>query len=159
MLKIHVYIASSVYAFCYVIVTQHKHDRFIVGCNTLSSMEWNKNVFSQTLMPSFSLCGINMQRMVVFLAVLCSNWLQEITCAFVIHFYLILTGCGMCTLFVLVFPCFSENVVVTCKIGSFLCSLDNLLRKNVIVFFFRNQISKWRSFEKKGYFWPTFHIF
>ena len=110
-------------------------------------------------MPSFSLCGINMQRMVVFLAVLCSNWLQEITCAFVIHFYLILKGCGMGTLFVLVFPCFTENVVVTCKIGSFLCSLDNLLQKNVIVFFFRNQISKWRSFEKKGYFWPTFTFF
>ena len=29
-----------------------------------------------------------------------------------------------------------ENVVVTCKIGSFLCSLDNLLQKNVIAFFF-----------------------
>ena len=45
-------------------------------------------------------------------------------------------GCGMGTLFVLVSPCFRENVVVTCKIGSFLCSLDNLLQKNVIVFFF-----------------------
>ena len=59
-------------------------------------------------------------------------------------------------------PCFRENVVVTCKIGSsFLCSLDNLLQKNVIVFFFGNQILKWRSFKKKkgGYFWPTFHIF
>ena len=42
----------------------------------------------------------------------------------------------MGTLFVLVSPFFRENVVVTCKIGSFLCSLDNLLRKNVIVFFF-----------------------
>ena len=38
------------------------------------------------------------------------------------------------------------------KIGSFLCSVDNLLQKNVIVFFFENQISKWRSFERKGYF-------
>ena len=36
-------------------------------------------------------------------------------------------GCGMGTLLVLVSPCFRENVVVTCKIGSFLCSLDNLL--------------------------------
>ena len=54
----------------------------------------------------------------------------------------------MGTLFVLVSLCFRENVVVTCKIGSFLCSLDNLLQKNVIVFFFGNQISKWRSFEK-----------
>ena len=46
-------------------------------------------------------------------------------------------------LLVLVSPGFSENVIVTCKIGSFLCSLDNfLLPKNVIVFFFGNQISK-----------------
>ena len=37
---------------------------------------------------------------------------------------------------VLVSPCFRENVVATCKIGSFLCSLDNLLQKNVIVFSF-----------------------
>ena len=49
---------------------------------------------------------------------------------------------------VLVSPCFRENVAATCKIGSFLCSLYNLLQKNVIVLFFRNQISKWRSFEK-----------
>ena len=50
---------------------------------------------------------------------------------------------------VLVSPCFRENVVATCKIGPFLCSLDNLLQKNVIVLFLGNQISKWRSFEKK----------
>ena len=37
---------------------------------------------------------------------------------------------------VLVSPCFRENVVGTCKIGSFLCSLGNLLQKNVIVLFF-----------------------
>ena len=53
---------------------------------------------------------------------------------------------------VLVSPCFRENIVATYKIGSFLCSLDSLLQKNVIVFFFRDQISKWRSFCKKGYF-------
>ena len=57
-------------------------------------------------------------------------------------------GCGMGT----VCSCFRENAVVTCKIGSFLYSLDNLLQKNVIVFFSGNQISKWRSFEKKSYF-------
>ena len=34
----------------------------------------------------------------------------------------------------------------------FLCSLDNLLQKNVIVFFFENQLSKWRSFEKRAIF-------
>ena len=48
--------------------------------------------------------------------------------------------------------CFRENVVATCKIGSFLCSLDNLLQKTVIVFFFGNQISKWCSFEKRAIF-------
>ena len=55
-------------------------------------------------------------------------------------------GCGMGTLSVLVSPCFRENVAVTCKIGSFLCSLNNLLQKNVIVFFFENQI----TFEKRA---------
>ena len=50
------------------------------------------------------------------------------------------------------FPCFRENGVATCKIGSFLGSLDNLLHKNVIVLFFGNQISKWRSFEKRAIF-------
>ena len=47
--------------------------------------------------------------------------------------------CRMGTLFVLVSLCFRENVVIMCKIGSFLCSLDNLLQKNVIVFFLGNQ--------------------
>ena len=55
---------------------------------------------------------------------------------------------------VLVSPCFRENVVTTCNIGSFffVCSLDNLLQKNVIVLFFGNQISKWRLFEKRATF-------
>ena len=61
-------------------------------------------------------------------------------------------GCGMGPLLVLVSPCFRGNVDVTCKIGSFLCSLDNFLQKNLIVFFFGNQISKWRSFEKRVIF-------
>ena len=51
---------------------------------------------------------------------------------------------------VLVSPCFRENVVATSKILSFLCSLDNLLQKNAIVLFFGNQISKWRSCEKRA---------
>ena len=59
---------------------------------------------------------------------------------------------------VLVSPCFRENVVAICKIGSFLCSLDNLLQKNVILFF-GNQISKWRSFEKKKAFLTYFSLF
>ena len=62
-------------------------------------------------------------------------------------------------LLVLVSPCFGENVVITCKIGSFLCSIDNLLQKNVIVFFFENQISKWRSFEKRAIFGLLFTFF
>ena len=41
-------------------------------------------------------------------------------------------GCEMGTLFVLVSPCFRENVVVTCKIESFLCSLHNL--RNCLLF-------------------------
>ena len=53
---------------------------------------------------------------------------------------------------VLVSPCLKENVVATCKIGPFLCSLDNFLQKNVTVLFFGNQISKWRSFEKRATF-------
>ena len=61
-----------------------------------------------------------------------------------------LKGGGMDPQLVLVCPCFRENVVVTCKIESFLCSLDNFLQKNVIFFFFENQISKWRSFEKRA---------
>ena len=55
-------------------------------------------------------------------------------------------------LLVLVCPCFRENVMVTCQIVSFLCSFDNFLLENVIIFFFGNQISKWRSFEKKAIF-------
>ena len=60
---------------------------------------------------------------------------------------------------VLVSPCFRENVVATCEIGSFLCSLENLLQKNVIVLFFGNQISKWRSFEKRAIFDLLFRFF
>ena len=63
-----------------------------------------------------------------------------------------LKGCGMGPWPVLVSPCFRKNVVATCNIGPFLCSLDNLLQKNVIVLFFGNQTSKWRSFEKRAIF-------
>ena len=68
-------------------------------------------------------------------------------------------GCGMGPWLVLVSPCFRENVVATCKIGSFLCSLDNLLQKNVIVLFFGNQISKWCSYEKRAIFDLLFTFF
>ena len=60
---------------------------------------------------------------------------------------------------VLISPCFRENIVATCKIGSFLCGLDNLLQKTVIVLFFGNQISKWRSFEKRAIFDLLFTFF
>ena len=63
------------------------------------------------------------------------------------------------TVLLLVSPCFRGNIVVTCKIGSFLCSLDTLLQKNVIVFFFGNQISKWRSFAKRAIFGLVFTFF
>ena len=68
-------------------------------------------------------------------------------------------GCGMGPWLVLVSPCFRENVVATCKIGFFLCSLDNLLQKNLIVFFFGNQMSKWRSFEERAIFDLLFTFF
>ena len=68
-------------------------------------------------------------------------------------------GCGMGPWLVLVSPCFKKNVVATCKIGSFLCCLANLLQKNVIVLFFGNQISKWRSFEKRAIFDLLFTFF
>ena len=68
-------------------------------------------------------------------------------------------GCGMGPWLVLVSPCFRENVVATCKIGCFLGSLDNLLQKNVIVLFFGNQSSKWRSFEKRAIFDLLFTFF
>ena len=71
----------------------------------------------------------------------------------------ILKGCGMGPWLVLVSHRFGENVVATCKIGSFLCNLDNLLQKNVIVLFFGNQISKWRSFEKRAIFDILFTFF
>ena len=60
---------------------------------------------------------------------------------------------------VLVSHCFRENVVATCKIGSFLCSLDNSLQKNVTVLLFGNQISKWRSIEKRAIFDLLFTFF
>ena len=58
-------------------------------------------------------------------------------------------GTQMDPLLVSVCPCFRGNAIVTCKIVSFLCSLGYFLLKNVTIFFFGNQISKWRSFEKK----------
>ena len=82
------------------------------------------------------------------------KWIYEVYRILIMYMYMYSKGCGMGTLFVLVSPCF-----VTCKIGSFLCNLDNLLQKNVIVFFFGNQISKWHSFEKRVIFDLLFTFF
>ena len=62
-------------------------------------------------------------------------------------------------LLALVCPCFRKNVIVTCKIKYFLCSSDNFLLKNVIVFIFGNQIWKWCSFKKKAIFDLVFTFF
>ena len=70
-----------------------------------------------------------------------------------------LNGCGMGPLLVLVSPCVRETVVVTCKIGSFLCNLDNLLQKNVFFCFFLKIKFQNGAHLKKAYFLPTFHIF
>ena len=61
-------------------------------------------------------------------------------------------GCEMGPLLVLVSPCFGKKVVVTCKSVSFLCSLDNLLQKNVNVFFFWKSNFKMALILKNGYF-------
>ena len=52
-----------------------------------------------------------------------------------IHLLVFVKGTQMGPLFVLVCRCFRENVIVTCKIVTLLCSLDNFLLKNVILFF------------------------
>ena len=58
-------------------------------------------------------------------------------------------GCGMGPWLVLVSPCFRENVVATCKIGSFLCIFT--IQKRSCSLFWKS-ISKWRSFEKRAIF-------
>ena len=59
---------------------------------------------------------------------------------------------------VLVSPCFRENIVATCKIGSFLCSLDNLPPKNVIVLFLEIKFQNGAHL-KKGLFLTYFSHF
>ena len=70
-----------------------------------------------------------------------------------------LKGCGMGTLFVLVSPCFRENVVATCKIGSFLCSLDNILQKKRNCFLLWKSNFKMALIFKKGLFLTHFSHF
>ena len=73
----------------------------------------------------------------------------------VIFAALSLNGCGMGPLLVLVSPCFREIVVVTCKIGSFLCRLDNLLQKNVFLSFLKIKFQNGAHL-KKGLFLTYF---
>ena len=76
---------------------------------------------------------------------------NEVDCSFI-------KGCGMGPWLVLVSPCFRENVVATCKIGSFLCSLDNLLQKYLIVFFLEIKFQNGAHL-KKGLFLTYFSHF
>ena len=71
----------------------------------------------------------------------------------------LIKGTQMGLLLVLVCPCFREHVIVTCKIVSFLCNLDNFLLKNVIIiiFFFWKSNFKMALIWKRGCFWHTFH--
>ena len=62
-------------------------------------------------------------------------------------------------LLVLVSPCFRENVNVTCKIVSFLCSLDNFLLKNVIVFFLEIRFQNGAHLKKRAIFDLLFTFF
>ena len=55
-------------------------------------------------------------------------------------------------LLILVCPCLGENVIVTCKLVSFLRSLDNFVLKNVIVFFLEIKFQNGAHLRKKGYF-------
>ena len=76
---------------------------------------------------------------------------------------IVINECGMGPLLVLVSPCLRETVTVTCKIGSFLCSLDHLLQKNVIGFccccFFLIKFQNGAHLKKKRLFWTYFSHF
>ena len=54
--------------------------------------------------------------------------------------------------------CFRENVVATCKIGSFLCSLDNLLQKNVIFSFLEIKFQNGAHLKKRLFLTYFSHI-
>ena len=60
---------------------------------------------------------------------------------------------------VLVSPCFRENVAATCKIGSFLCSLDNLLQKKRNCYLFWKSNFKMALVEKRAIFDLLFTFF
>ena len=72
---------------------------------------------------------------------------------------ILIKGCGMGPWLVLVSPCFGENVVATCKIGPFLCSLDNLLQKKRNCFSFLEIKFQNGAHLKKGLFLTYFSHF
>ena len=75
-------------------------------------------------------------------------------------FYKVKREREMGPLLALVFPCFRENVNVTCKIVTFLYSLDNCLLKKVIVLFFFLEIKFQNGAHlKKGLFLTYFSHF
>ena len=67
-------------------------------------------------------------------------------------------GCGMGPWLALVSLCFRENGDATCKIGSFLFSLDNSPQKNVIVLFLEIKFQNGAHL-KKGLFLTYFSHF
>ena len=63
-------------------------------------------------------------------------------------------------LLALVSPCFRENVIVTCKIVSVLCSLDQFSSEKCNCFlFWKSNFQRWRSFEKRVIFDLFFNFF
>ena len=68
-------------------------------------------------------------------------------------------GCGMSTLFVLVFPCFRENVVVTCKIGSFCVVYIIYFRKTKLFSFLEIKFQNGAHLKKRAIFDLRFTFF
>ena len=63
-------------------------------------------------------------------------------------------------LLILVFPCFRENVIVTCKIVFLVCSLDNFLLRNAIYFpFLEIKFQIGAHLLKRAVFDPLFTFF
>ena len=81
----------------------------------------------------------------------CMKWASPLVSTYALPGLRAFNGYGMGPLLVLVSPFFRENIVVTCKIGSFLCSLDNLLQKNCFLF--------WKSNFKMALIWKKMAIF
>ena len=84
-------------------------------------------------MTFYKLGSVYRRKFVQALCVWGGGWAHE--CVHGVCSLVYVNGTQMGPLLVLVCPCFRENVIVTCKIVSFLCSWDNFLLKNVIVFF------------------------